>query len=827
MAISPRRFLRRRLPRDGERRADGICAALLVALALISGWDMMGGGTVAGMDAITQFYPWYAYLGESLRSGEIPAWNPSQFSGAPFAGSPLSGWGYLPAMVLFTVLPLGAATKGYLLTHLLLAGLGTYALARALRMNAAGALVAGVSYGFSSYLFFRSACCFAFVGVYAWLPLLLLGAELAIRSTRWLDRALWWGVGGLAISQVLAAYPGQGSYYALLCLGGFVAYRTVLFPPDNFRGLLIRIPNLLLNGGGLLLFGFALAAAGIFPLLEYNALSSLAGGYAGEGGTEPTGGWSLQDWKSLMVAGNAYIGLPILALALAAPFIARARHATPFFVFLSLGALTLSGQGPTLLHSALYKLLPVFDQLHPHEPQRVTVVLYLGIALLAGATVSALGERGKSAGALASLPFLAALFLMSRVEITSLQALVDFVGFGDSDGRAISSLWNVTVPVILLILILALVTFYALIPEQRTLLAAALILALFINSFLAERWMIEDHERSNGGGQFLDTNLSAYYGPRGDTEFLKSQTAGDEGGPARYFVYDHIPAGDGSFAYAMRFANGDNTVSLLANSGATVYGLQSVQGYDAVHLAIYDEYIAALNGGEQNRHFSDVFPDGLDSPLLDLLNARYVVIPAVTRPFQDDLRQFAQSHPTVYKDSRTRILANRDALPRAWIVHSSRQTTPEKALDLLASGKVDPRETALLERQTPELTRPDETSSDTAAVETYEANRMQIRTRTGAAGLLVLSEVYYPAWKAYVDGEPTSLYRADHLFRAIPVPAGEHTVELRFESRALTTGIIVSLAAGVILTVLLALKVRRWRKTAVEAKHATSVAKSS
>jgi hypothetical protein len=60
---------------------------------------------VVSKDPITQYYPWYSYLGEGLRSLDIPAWNPSQFSGAPFAGDPLSGWTYMPAMILFTILP--------------------------------------------------------------------------------------------------------------------------------------------------------------------------------------------------------------------------------------------------------------------------------------------------------------------------------------------------------------------------------------------------------------------------------------------------------------------------------------------------------------------------------------------------------------------------------------------------------------------------------------------------------------------------------------------------------------------------------------------------
>ncbi len=89
-----------------------------------------------------------------------------------------------------------------------------------------------------------------------------------------------------------------------------------------------------------------------------------------------------------------------------------------------------------------------------------------------------------------------------------------------------------------------------------------------------------------------------------------------------------------------------------------------------------------------------------------------------------------------------------------------------------------------------------------------------MKTTTGAPGLLMLSEVYYPAWKAYVDGEPAPLYRADHLFRAVPVPAGEHTVELRYESRSLRVGTAISLLTVLALLALAA--ARLWGKRVVE-----------
>jgi len=91
-----------------------------------------------------------------------------------------------------------------------------------------------------------------------------------------------------------------------------------------------------------------------------------------------------------------------------------------------------------------------------------------------------------------------------------------------------------------------------------------------------------------------------------------------------------------------------------------------------------------------------------------------------------------------------------------------------------------------------------------------------LKTVTGASGLLMLNEAYYPAWKAYVDSRPVPLYAADHLLRAVPVPAGEHTVELRYESWSLRARVAVSLIAYLALIALTVARVRRRRKSTNE-----------
>src|SRR5215211_7335542 len=391
-----------------RRHADVAAVLVLFALTVVGEGDLFRAEIPLGMDAATQYYPWYYFLGETLSSGDIPGWNPYQFSGTPFAADPLSGWTYLPAMLLFSFLPLAVAVKGLMFSHLLLAGLFTYALARVLEINTPGAFLAAVAYEYSGLFYVQNTCCLQYIGVMAWLPLALLGAELAIRSFHWFYRGLWWGISGLGLSQILASWFGQGSYYALLALGGYVAYRTLLSPTRNPPLIWGRLLGCVLHGGAVLAFGLALAAAGVLPRLEYNALSNLAGGYPA--GIVAQGGWSVGDWVLLLKPGLWYAGVPVLALALVAPLLAWGRFAVPYFAFLSLAALILTGQGPTPVHSVLY-LLPYFERIHPHNPDRAIVIFYLGGAILAGAGLTVLGRRAGTKPLFLTLPFLAALVL--------------------------------------------------------------------------------------------------------------------------------------------------------------------------------------------------------------------------------------------------------------------------------------------------------------------------------------------------------------------------------------------------------------------------------
>ena len=734
----------------------------LIALGVAVNWRLLAGRTVAGLDSLTQFIPWYALLGERLRAGELPGWNPYTAAGAPFAADPLSGWTYLPAMVLFTVLPLAPAATAYLLLHPILAAVGAYLLARALDLPRSGALVAAVAYGQTGFLAYHNTCCFAFASVAAWLPYVLLGAELAIRADGWQARLRWWGLAGLALSQDFAAWIGQGTYYALLVFASFVLYRLLVLPlgasalrRPELRASFGVVAALTLHGGVPVGIGVGLAAAGLFPRIEYNALSSLAGGYPP--GELQVGGWGVAAWWQLVWPTAWFAGALTVVLAVSAVWLARAWPWTPYFAALSICLLVLAGHGMTPIHR-LADLLPGFARLHPHLPERILTVFYLGAALLAGAAAARIGARPARGPVVVGLLLLVVL----------------------ADGRA----------------------------------AFEAVVAL--------------HGSIRNVDTLVTVDLDAYYGSTGAAQFLQARQADEE--PFRFFGY--APIVDG-LAYTQRFADAD-LVPLGVNNRAVTDGLHDVQGYNAIHLARYDAYLRALNGRDQNYHNADVFESGLRSPLLDALGARYLITPTVMPPGLADPRDLGLGLTTVYEDEQVRILERPTALPRAWIVHEARQVAPgpvgdvsersldaparpsdvpERSLDALVTGAVNPRQVVLLEVPPPSLAQPLDPAAESATTARYTPDLVELDVRAGADGLLVVSEAYYPAWRAYVDGRPVPLYVANHALRAVPVPAGRHRVTLRYESATLRAGVAVSVVTAVLLLVAMAVPVRRRRRS--------------
>jgi hypothetical protein len=196
--------------------------------------------------------------------------------------------------------------------------------------------------------------------------------------------------------------------------------------------------------------------------------------------------------------------------------------------------------------------------------------------------------------------------------------------------------------------------------------------------------------------------------------------------------------------------------------------------------------------------------------------------------------------------SDVKLYLNQWALPRTYLVGSAEVAeTPAAVLAAMGRPGRDPQDSAILERDPgplppartplrqqlrdlrdavkawlgvlndpragtapagqalPAVPASSKDGLGTSTIVDETSERLVVRVEAGQPALLVVRDTYFPGWAATVDGAPAPLWRADYLFRAVPVPAGSHTVELRFQSAALERGAIVSVVAF-FLTVLLA-----------------------
>jgi hypothetical protein len=94
--------------------------------------------------------------------------------------------------------------------------------------------------------------------------------------------------------------------------------------------------------------------------------------------------------------------------------------------------------------------------------------------------------------------------------------------------------------------------------------------------------------------------------------------------------------------------------------------------------------------------------------------------------------------------------------------------------------------------------------SGSASITAFEPERVVVRTKSDAPGILVLAEAWYPGWRATVDGRSTEVFPVNGWMRGVVVPAGQSEVVFAFHSRLLVAGLAVSLAsAGIVLALLL------------------------
>ena len=250
-----------------------------------------------------------------------------------------------------------------------------------------------------------------------------------------------------------------------------------------------------------------------------------------------------------------------------------------------------------------------------------------------------------------------------------------------------------------------------------------------------------------------------------------------------------------------------NLATNTFNENNTSYWHKSIGGYHPAKLRRYQEMIECHIAPEMQAAYSEIARAGgeMDSVdaskfrVLNMLNTRYFILPS---------GQQGQTVP----------ILNPYAYGNAWFVDRVQYAdNANEEIDALHTA--DPAVTAIVDARFKEalkdLTESHRDSLSTICLTSYAPNRLVYETENSGDAVAVFSEIYYPdGWQVTIDGQPVTLGRADYILRALHIPAGKHTVEMRFDPQSLhvTEGIAYTALGLIVLGALIAVWKRIRRK---------------
>ena len=233
---------------------------------------------------------------------------------------------------------------------------------------------------------------------------------------------------------------------------------------------------------------------------------------------------------------------------------------------------------------------------------------------------------------------------------------------------------------------------------------------------------------------------------------------------------------------------------VLPPNSALLAGLHDVRGYESVIPRQYVEFWGLLEEPSQllyNRldRFTD--PKALATPLLDLMNVKYVLTG----------QPLAQEGFTLVYQEEVFIYENQEVMPRAYAVFDAHDVGSElEARQLLSGRTADLRRTVVLQGAASESRRPASARPMQAArILHYGPNRVVVAVDMPQAGYLVLSDAFFPGWRAQDEGgRKLPVLRANAVFRAVALEPGHHTVTFTYFPDSLKLGLYISFLGGVL-----------------------------
>lgn len=725
----------------------GRFAALLAALLGTTFPQVLAGlESFAYFDAGQFAYPVAFYHREAFWRGEVPLWNPLNSCGIPF----LAQWNTMtlyPPSLFYLLLPLSWSFGVFGVGHLFLAGLGMYALAWRWTRHRLGAAAAGAVFAFNGLtwhaLIWPSILC-----ALAWMPWVVGSVERACREgRRWVLAA--------ALAAALQLLTGGVEVILLTWLVVGAWWLVEVGVGDLELG---RSAGRLVCAGGL---AGGLAAAQLLPFLELLAHSQRSPGY-GAGGVGGIAAMPLLGWANYLVplfgcvrnaqgvwvqAGQSwtasyYLGVGTIALAGVAVWRARDRR-VGLLAALTLFALVMAWGRRGLVYDWVKAVLPVLGFIR--FPVKFVALATFALPLLAAVGMSWLlrvapgawpRERRRLIGLVLGLVLCAGAIVVLAWKHPTAGSSV-----GPTVGSALSR------QVFLLGIVGCVVWLRRAAGERgRRLLPLSLLLLLWLD--------VLTHS----------SNLS----PTAPRAALAPDT-----------IRDYLGWTNALLPGTSRAWQSPDSIWRLAAAGSPDAETDLYQRRLALFLNCnLLDHVPKFDGfySLDVKEFLDVFQ-------------RVYFRPSAAEGWKDFL---AISHTSDPADPLGWV-RRQGALPL--LTAGQRPVFAEEAalLPRVLGEDFDPRREVYL----PLAARSEVQAAGGVAAQVvmqeFTAHRVRAQVRAGGAVLVTVAQTFYPAWRAYVDGRPVKLWRANHAFQALEVPAGSHEVTLVYEDRAFYAGATLSL----------------------------------
>ncbi|MCB0209923.1 MAG: YfhO family protein [Anaerolineae bacterium] len=754
---------------------DVVLILILILLPFLFFWRLVTPNPadrmhIATGDFTEQYFPLRAFSAQQWVNGQLPLWNPYLYGGQPALADIQSGALYPPHVIQALILGWGGPLLGrevgfpvealewQVIFHFSLAAVGTYLFTRhcilghsdgrrgSVRQARLGGLIAALVFTYGGYLTGFPVQQMTILSVSAWLPWVMWGLGVALERP---FRAAFRPMAGAALAWAMAILAGHPQtvlyiFYLSLAYALFRGFYDHLQTTESEakakktqKASLSVARNVIKNLGIWLvtiILGASLGAAQLLPTLEFIGRSLRA-----ELSYEAvSAGLPLTELVSILYPGffggsPEYVGIAPLVLIALALLLARPRREIYFWAGAGLVSMLLAFGSHLFVYPIFYLLAPGFDAVRQQE--RAFLVYSFSAAVLAGLGAVVLVSPLPRVARAAFITFERRLRMIAVVAVV----LTAFFIYGSTAATARGDEVNL---------------FFGVLRHHLfgLMMVGGMLLLLGLRS---RRWL------RRPWGMALLALLVAYnlftVNWRFNVQMLESPAPFTPTNTVR-FLQEHLDPPLGRVASGGLLSGG--------NSAASVYNLQDLTGNTPLQLASVDAFVQHMPAWR----------------MWQLMNVRYIID---ERDIGDGGLHLA------FEAEGLRVYQMGDPFERAWLVGEIDVADANAdTLNRLADEAFDLRHKAVIAKPLAVDLAGD--AAGTISQVDFRPNALRFQVDVANPQLLVISQIFYPGWRATLDDDPVELLQVNGVLQGVVVPPGTHSVALEFWPRSFTIGIWLS-----------------------------------